>query len=154
MHLQRCDIRHTLVWTALLVVVIVVAGSCFFGGGPDGLVAFTDRGSYVIPEGGFAQVRITLRNEGDRTVWVPRCGLIVPKVIEQRLGTQWQETSRIATVCPADRPQVSLALTTGKEFVDTLFGITKPGQYRVRILFGFDPAAEVMWTRTNTFVGK
>lgn len=85
--------------------------------------------------GSTLEVHFQIRNESDRSIWLPRCGDWVTIFVERHESGTWQQYS--SSVCPAIFLTIPLKLEPGGS-VGSAVSISVPGRYRLRPHFHLD----------------
>lgn len=120
---------------ALVLLVGLVAGACEAlstgsGTAADVRVHVAGATFQLDPTLGTARVAMVVRNAGEETVYLARCGDELATVLERRQGDEWVEAG--AAVCPAVYNMAPAPLT-GSAVRETARAVAAPGTYRLRV---------------------
>ena len=123
-----------------LPLVFLAACTSPFGSSAPELQVRTDQEEYVAhPIGFISPVGFTVKNEGDASIYLPRCGDQVTVAVDRREGGEWRQA--YSGICPAVNVSSPLELKPG-ESVRSVVSVGEPGRYRIRVRSADSPGSE------------
>lgn len=120
--------------TKFVPVLLAALAACTspFGGGSPDLRVRMERTEYTAdPTGVTHDIRFTVTNGGDETVYLPRCGPTVIAAVDKRVGNDWRQVSS-GGVCQAIYTGEPAALEPGDSLTSAV-GVGDTGRFRVRV---------------------
>ncbi len=126
------DERMKKILSALPLVFLAACTSPFGSGGPE-LKVRTEQEEYVANPISFVNsVWFTVKNEGDESIYLPRCGDHVIVAVDRREGGDWRQAYGGSGICPANLTSGPLQVQPG-DSVRSAAGVGGPGRYRIRV---------------------
>lgn len=116
--------------SALPLVILAACTSPFGSGGP-ALQVRSEQEEYVAhPISSVSSVGFTVKNEGDESLYLPRCGDEVSVAVDRREGGDWRQA--YSGICQALSLSSPLELKPG-ESVRSVVSVGEAGRYRIRV---------------------
>jgi len=120
------------VLSALPLVILAACTSPFGSGGPD-LQVRTEQEKYVADPISFVHsVGFTVKNEGDASFYLPRCGDQVIVAVDRREGGDWRQAYGGGGICPAIYVSGPMEVQPGDSVRSTV-SVNEAGRYRIRV---------------------
>lgn len=125
---------------SLSVLLLLLAGcSSPFGSSAPDLRVRTDREEYVTSPIAFVTgIEYTVTNQGDETIYLPRCGDQLSVAVDRRQDGEWRQAH--SGICQANQVMSAIALEAG-ESTRSILGVGGTGRFRIRVRAS--PSAEL-----------
>jgi hypothetical protein len=125
--------------SALPLLFLAACTSPLGSGGPE-LQVRTEQEEYVSnPITSVSSVGFTVTNDGDESIYLPRCGEQVTVAIDRRDGGDWRQA--YSGICQAIYQATPLELKPG-ESVRSVVSVGEAGRYRIRVRAAASPESE------------
>ncbi|HEY0026226.1 MAG TPA: hypothetical protein VGB24_25265 [Longimicrobium sp.] len=117
--------------SALPLILLAACSSPFGSSGPE-LTVRTEQEEYVANPISFVHaVWFTVTNEGDESIYLPRCGAQVIVAVDRREGGDWRQAYGGSGICPAIYESGPMEVRPG-DSVRSAAGVGV-GRYRIRV---------------------
>jgi len=125
--------------SALPLLLLAGCTSSLGSSGPE-LQVRTEQEEYVAsPISSVSPVGFTVTNDGDESIYLPRCGEQVAVAVDRRDGGDWRQA--YSGICQAIYEASPLELKPG-ESVRSVVSVGAAGRYRIRVRATASPGAE------------
>lgn len=127
--------------SALPLVFLAACTSPFGSGGPE-LQVRTEQEEYVAnPISSVSAVGFTVKNDGNESIYLPRCGDQVFVAVDRREGGDWRQVSGGGGICQAIYDSSPLEVLPG-ESVRSVVSVGAAGRHRIRVRVTESPGSE------------